>query len=110
MRPEGGKAVGGDGSPCGEGADAAGSVIAVESAPCNVLDEEGACRVTLVTAAGASADPVPPSEGTAKTEAKAASAAGKFSTAGTAIVGGDSGSYTSDESARRSREVVNPHT
>ena len=33
-----------------------------------------------------------------------------FSTAGTAIVGGDGGSYTSDESPRRSREVVNPHT
>ena len=33
-----------------------------------------------------------------------------FSTAGTAIVGGDGGSYTSDESPRRSREVVSPHT
>ena len=34
----------------------------------------------------------------------------KISTAGMAIVGGDGGSYTSDESPRRSREVVNPHT
>ena len=34
----------------------------------------------------------------------------KFSAAGTAIVGGDGGSYTSDESPRRSREVVNSHT
>ena len=34
----------------------------------------------------------------------------KLSTAGTAIVGGDGGSYTSDESPRRSREVANPHT
>ena len=33
----------------------------------------------------------------------------KISTAGTAIVGGDGGSYTSDESPRRSREIVNPH-
>ena len=33
----------------------------------------------------------------------------KFSTAGTAIVSGDGGSCTSDESPRRSREVVNPH-
>ena len=33
-----------------------------------------------------------------------------FSTAGTAIVDGDGGSYTSDESLIRSREVVNPHT
>ena len=34
----------------------------------------------------------------------------KISTARTAIVGGDDGSYTSDESPKRSREVVNPHT
>ena len=34
----------------------------------------------------------------------------KISTAGTAIVGGDGGSCTSDESPRRSRDVVNPHT
>ena len=34
----------------------------------------------------------------------------KFSTARMAIVGGDGGSYTSDESPRRSREFVNPHT
>ena len=33
-----------------------------------------------------------------------------FSTAGTAIIGGDGGSYTSDETPRRNREVVNPHT
>ena len=79
MRPEGGKAVVGAGSPCGEGADAAGSMIAAESAPCEVPDGEGACWATLVAAAGASAEPVPPSEGTAKTEAEAASAAGKFS-------------------------------
>ena len=33
-----------------------------------------------------------------------------FSTAGSAIVGGDGGSYTSDEFPIRSREVVNLHT
>ena len=37
MQPEDGKAVRGAGSPGGEGADAAGSVIAAESAPCEVL-------------------------------------------------------------------------
>ena len=57
-------------SPSGEGADTAGSVIAAESAPCEVLDEEGACRATLLAAAGASAEPVPPSEGTEKPKRK----------------------------------------
>ena len=33
----------------------------------------------------------------------------KIFPAGTAIVGGDSGRYTSDESPRRNREVANPH-
>ena len=79
MRLEGGKAVGGAGSPCGEGADAAGSVIAAESAPCEMLDGKGACWATLVAAAGASAEPVPLPGGTAKTESKAVSAAGKMS-------------------------------
>ena len=79
MRPEGGKAVGGAGSPCDEGTDATRSVISAESAPCEVLDVGGACWVTLFAAAGASAEPVPPPEGTVKTEAKAVSAAGKLS-------------------------------
>ena len=78
VRPEGGKAIGGAGS-CGEGADAAGSVISAESAPCGVLDVGGTCWATLVAAAGASAEPVPPPEGTAKTEAKAVSVAGEKS-------------------------------
>ena len=75
MRPEGYKAVGGAGSPCGEGADAAGSVILAESTPCEVLDLGG----TLVAAAGASAEPVMRPKSAAKTEAKAVSAAGKKS-------------------------------
>ena len=73
MRPEGGKPVGGAGSPCGEGVDAGGSVITAESAPCEVFDREGAYWATILAAAGASAEPVPPSEGTAKTEANAES-------------------------------------
>ena len=64
MRPEGGQAVGGTGPAGVEGADAAGSVIAAESAPCNVLVGEGAWWATAVKVAGASAQPVPPSEGT----------------------------------------------
>ena len=64
MRPEGDKAVGGAGSPGGEGADAAGSVIA-----------EGICCATAVAAAGASPQLVPISEVTSKTEATAVSAA-----------------------------------
>ena len=76
MRPDGG--VGGVGSPDSEETDAAGSVIAVELAPYKVPVRKGVCWATAVAAAGASADPVPRSEGTAKTEAKAASAAGKI--------------------------------
>ena len=45
MRSDGGKAVGIAGSPSGEGLDAAGSVIAAESAPCEGLDWEGACVI-----------------------------------------------------------------
>ena len=78
MRPEGGKAIGCAGSPGGEEANAAGSVIPAKSAPCVVLVGEGACWVTAVAAAGASAEPVPPSEGPAKTEEKSASAAGRI--------------------------------
>ena len=79
MRPEGGKPDGCAGSPCGEGADAAGSVISVDSAPSEVLDVEGACWATPVAAAGACAELVPPPKDTAKNEAKAVSAAGKYS-------------------------------
>ena len=78
MRPEGGKAVGDTGSPGGKGADAVGLVIAVELARCEVLVGEGACWATAVAAAGAPAEPAPPSEGTAKIRAKAVLAAGKI--------------------------------
>ena len=73
MRPQGGNAVVGAGSPGGERTDASESVMATELAPC-----EGACLATAIAAAGASAEPVPPSEGTPKNEAKAVSAAGKI--------------------------------
>ena len=79
MWPEGGMAVGGAESPCGEGADAGGSVIAAELTPCEVPNGEEPCWATLVAAAEASAEPVPSSEGTAKTKAKAVSAAGNDS-------------------------------
>ena len=77
MLPENGKAVGGAGSPGDEGADAAGSMVAAESTSCEVLVGEGTCWATAVAAAGSSAELVPPSEGTAKSEEKAVSAAGK---------------------------------
>ena len=77
MRLEGGKAVRGAGWPGGEGVDAVESMIAAGAAPREVLNGEGACWATVVAAAGASAGPVPHSEGTAKTGAKAVSAAGK---------------------------------
>ena len=62
MRPEGGKTVGGAGSSGVEEADVVKSVIAAESAPCEVLVWEVACWATTVAAAWASAEPVPPSE------------------------------------------------
>ena len=79
MGPEGDRAVGGAGSPSGEGADADGSVIAAGSAPYQVLVGEGACWATAVAASGSAAEPMSPSEGTAKTETEAVSAAGKCS-------------------------------
>ena len=42
MRPEGGRAGGAAGLPGGVEADAAGSVMAAESTPCEVLIGEGA--------------------------------------------------------------------
>ena len=76
MRLEGGKEIGGTGSPDDEGANAVGLVIAVESAPLEVLFGEGACRATAIATARASTGPVSPSEGTAKTEVNALSALG----------------------------------
>ena len=77
IRPECSEAVGGAALPSVEGADVARSMIAVESAPCEVLVGEGACWATVVAAVGASAEPASPSESTAKNEAKSVSAAGK---------------------------------
>ena len=80
-------------------------MIAAESAPC-----EGACWATAVAAAGASAEPVPPSEGTAKKRSESGvGGREKCPAARTAIDGGDGGRFTSDESPR-SRKVVNLHT
>ena len=79
MGPEGGKVVGGAGSPGGEGVDVGRSVIAAESVPCEMFVGEGACWATAVAAAWASAEPVPPLETTAKTESKTLSAAGNNS-------------------------------
>ena len=109
MQPEGGKAVGGARSL--GGADVAGSVMEAELTPCVVLVGERTWWAKAVAAAGTSAEPVLPSEGTAKTEAKAGfGGMQNCFVAGTAIDGGDGGRYMSDEPPRRSRKVVNPHT
>ena len=68
--------VGGAGEPGGAGADADRPVVSTESVPCAGL-LEGVGWATAVAAAGASAEPVPTSVGTAKTEAKSLLAAGK---------------------------------
>lgn len=74
MRPEGEKAVGDTGLPGDEGAAAAKSVLAAESAAYKVVVGEGTSSAPAVTVAGASAEPVPPSGGTAKTETELSAA------------------------------------
>ena len=76
MRSEDGFTVGGAGEPGEAGANAVGPVVLTESVPC-VGVIEGVGWATAVVAAGASAEPVPNSVGTAKTEARSLSAAGK---------------------------------
>ena len=76
-RPEDGLPVGGAGEPGGTGADTVGPAVSTESDPCVELLEKGVGWATVVVAAGASPEPVPTSVGTAKTEVKALSAAGK---------------------------------
>ena len=110
MGPESGKDVGGAGSRGAEGADAAGSVVAAESALREVLDGQEARWGKAVAAAGASGEPVPPLEGTMNTKVEAVSAAGKTLRCREAICGIDGGRYTSKKSTKRSREVVNPHS
>lgn len=74
MRPEGEKAVGDTGLPRDEGAAAAKSVLAAESAAYKVVVGEGTSSAPAVAVAGASAKPVPPSGGTAKTETELSAA------------------------------------
>ena len=69
MRSEDGFTVGGAGEPGKAGADAVGPVVSTESVPCVGL-LEGVGWATAVAAAGASAEPVPTSVGTANTEAR----------------------------------------
>lgn len=77
MQSERGETARGAGLPESEGADAVGSVLAVESFPCKVLVWRGACRATAIAAAGGAAEPLLPSEGIAETEAKAVLAVGE---------------------------------
>ena len=72
MRPEGGRIVRDTGLSGGGGTDADGSMIMAESSPSKALVERGARWATVVAAAGASAEPELPAEGTTKTEAKTA--------------------------------------
>ena len=76
MRSEDGFTVWGAGELGEAGADAVGPVFSTESVPCVEL-LEGVGWATIVESAGASAELVPTSVGTAKTEAKSLSAAGK---------------------------------
>ena len=76
MRSEDGFAVGGAGRPGETGVDTVEPAVSIESVPCVEL-LEGVDWATVVAAAGASAEPVPTSVGTAKTEPKALSVADK---------------------------------
>ena len=77
MWSKGGFAVGGAGESGETGADTVGPVVKTESVPCVERLEIGVGWAAVVAAAWASAEPVPTSVGTAKTVAKAVSAAGK---------------------------------
>ena len=76
MRSEDGFTVGDAGEPGEAGADAVGPVVSTESVPCVGL-LEGVGWATAAAAAEASAEPASTSVGTAMTEAKSLSAAGK---------------------------------
>ena len=108
MRSQDGFTVGGIGEPGKAGVDAVGPVVSTESVPCVGL-LEGVGWATAVAAAGASAEPVPTSVGTAKTQRIVVGCRQSPPAAGAAIDGGDGCRNTSDESPRRSRMVVNPH-
>ena len=77
LRFEGGFPVGGAGEPGETGVDTVGPVVTTESVPREELLEKAVGWAPVVAATGASAESVPISVGTAKTEAKALSAAGK---------------------------------
>ena len=76
MRSEDDFTVEGAGEQGEAGADAVGPVVSTESVLCVGLFE-GVDWATAVAAAGSSAEPVLTSVGTAKTESKSLSAAGK---------------------------------
>ena len=76
MRSEDGFAVGDAGEPGEAEVAAVGPMVSTELVPCVEIREEVGWA-TVVAAAGASAEPVPTSVGSVKTEAKASLAAGK---------------------------------
>ena len=78
MWSEDGFAVGGAGEPGETGADTVGPVLSTEAVSCEELLAKRVGWATVVAAAGVSAEPGPTSVGTAKTEAKALSAARKL--------------------------------
>ena len=78
MLSEGGFAVGGAGESGETGADTVGPAATTKWVPCVELLERGVGWATVLAAAGASAEPMPASVGTAKTEAKAVSVAGRI--------------------------------
>ena len=81
MRSEGSVADGGAGMPSEAEVDTVEPVVAVESVSCVGFLDKGVDCATVVAAARAFAEPVPPSMGMAKTEAKAVSAAGELTRA-----------------------------
>ena len=73
-----GVSLGGAGLSGGEGADVAGTVIPAGLYPHEMLFGNGACWTAAVAAAGASPEPLLPSEGTEKTESNAVLGVGQI--------------------------------
>ena len=111
MRSEDGFTVGGAGEPGEAGADVVGPVVSTESVPCVGL-LEGVGWATTVAAVGVSTEPAPTSVGTAKTEAKLLSAAGKARPRPEqrSTVATDAETRATNKSPRGSSKVVDPHT
>ena len=110
MWSEDGFTVGGAGEPGEAGADTIRPVVSTESVPCVELLEKGVGWATAVAAAGATAEPVLTSVGTAKAESKVLSAAGRARSRpgqrSTVVTEAE----TQATKPPKEKKIINPHT